>query len=86
MTERDFIYWLQGYLEVSGTKKISAEQVQIIKDHLSLVLNKVTPIYDQSIVTPLGPYLGGGGLFQTCQFGGRLGCNCSVCLPPMITC
>ena len=45
MNERDFVYWLQGFLEVSGTSHISTSQLQIIKDHLALVLKKVTPEY-----------------------------------------
>ena len=45
MTERDFVYWLQGYLEISGSNAITAEQLMIIKDHIKLVMTKVTPSY-----------------------------------------
>lgn len=45
MTERDFIYWLNGFLELSGAKALDERQVQIIKDHLKLVLKKETPSY-----------------------------------------
>lgn len=45
MTERDFVYWLQGYLEISGSNVITAEQLMIIKDHIKLVMTKVTPSY-----------------------------------------
>lgn len=43
MTPENFIYWLNGYFEISNSDKLSKEQVQIIKDHLKLCLNKVTP-------------------------------------------
>lgn len=46
MTERDFVYWLQGYLELSDKENIpgfSETQVQIIKDHIKIVLEKKTP-------------------------------------------
>lgn len=43
MTERDFVYWLQGYLEISNSNELSPEQIQIIKDHIKLVLDKKTP-------------------------------------------
>ena len=38
-----FIYWLQGFLELSGTESLTKEQVEMIKDHISLVMTKVTP-------------------------------------------
>ena len=45
MTERDFCYWLQGFIELSGNNLsgLSATQVKQISDHLNLVFNKVTP-------------------------------------------
>lgn len=42
MTSEQFVYWLQGYAELSGERP-TAEQWQSIKEHLGLVLNKVTP-------------------------------------------
>lgn len=45
MSERDFVYWLQGYLEVSDASELNKEQLQIIKDHLALVIEKITPEY-----------------------------------------
>jgi hypothetical protein len=38
----NFIYWLQGYLEIQDPKAIDSEKVQIIKEHLALVLQKKT--------------------------------------------
>jgi hypothetical protein len=43
MTPENFVYWLQGYLEVSEAKEISPEQLQVIKDHIKLVMEKKTP-------------------------------------------
>lgn len=34
MTPRDFIYWLQGYFELSETNILTEEQVIEIKKHL----------------------------------------------------
>lgn len=45
MSPENFCYFLQGYLETSNPEFISAAQTQIIKDHLALVFNKVTPDY-----------------------------------------
>jgi hypothetical protein len=42
MTERDFCYWLQGFIELNGVETLSEKQVKIIQEHLHLVLNKVT--------------------------------------------
>lgn len=38
-----FTYWLQGFFEISDAKTLDEKQVQVIKDHLNLVFNKVTP-------------------------------------------
>ena len=44
MNERDFVYWLQGFLELrEGDDGLSERQVRIIRDHVELVFNKVTP-------------------------------------------
>ena len=43
MTPEQFTYWLQGFFELSETKELTPEQVQIVKDHLALVLSKKTP-------------------------------------------
>jgi len=43
MTQENFIYWLNGFLEISDAKKLNEKQVQIIKDHLALVFEKQTP-------------------------------------------
>ena len=43
MTPRDFAYFLNGYLELSDKNTgMTAEQVDIIRRHLALVLTNVT--------------------------------------------
>jgi hypothetical protein len=43
MTPENFVYWLNGFFEISGSKNLTEEQVQVLKDHLKLVLTKKTP-------------------------------------------
>lgn len=52
-----FVYWLQGFLEVSGVDSIDAEQTRIIKEHLGLCFEHIatTPLQ----VTPL-PFIDTG--------------------------
>ena len=58
MTAEQFTYWLQGYLEIENPDNIPLNQTQIIKDHLNLVFNKVTPDRETTPTTPgvTGPY------------------------------
>ncbi len=42
MTPDQFAYWLQGYAEINGAPP-TAEQWWVIRDHLALVFQKVTP-------------------------------------------
>lgn len=37
MTSREFVYWLQGYFELSGSTSLTIEQAQCIKRHLAMV-------------------------------------------------
>lgn len=37
MTSRDFVYWLQGFMEINQPLSITEEQTKIIKNHLALV-------------------------------------------------
>ena len=47
MTSRDFVYWLQGYMEVANPKTIPEEQVKIIQNHLNLVFkHEIDPSID----------------------------------------
>lgn len=43
MTEKDFVFWLQGFVELTETDNISEKQWLVIKDHLKLVFDKKTP-------------------------------------------
>lgn len=51
MTQENFVYWLNGFLEISDAKKLNEKQVQIIKDHLALVFDKQTP--NRNILTDI---------------------------------
>ena len=42
MNERDFVYWLQGFFEISREKSLDESQTKIIKEHLALVFMKIT--------------------------------------------
>lgn len=63
MSELNFIYWLQGFLELTDSKIINENQIQAIKDHIKLVLKKETPTITirpgsfpyNATPTPLGP-------------------------------
>ncbi len=43
MTPERFTDWLQGFMEIGDPKTLDERQTQIIKDHLALVFDKVTP-------------------------------------------
>ena len=43
MTAEQLTYWLQGFFELSGATTLNEEQVKILKEHLGLVVKKVTP-------------------------------------------
>lgn len=44
MSPEQFTYWLQGFMEVQDPTTLDARQTQILKEHLALVFNKVTPV------------------------------------------
>jgi len=59
MTTDQFCYWLQGYFEMSEETHLSANQIQMIKDHLQLVFEKKTPtriVCDKPAMPPLDPW------------------------------
>ncbi len=44
MQSRDFIYWLQGFFEISGDNNLSPKQVEIIRNHLNMVfIHEIDP-------------------------------------------
>lgn len=51
MTERDFVYWLQGFFEINKPESITDEQVKVIKEHLDKVVTYVAPMGHQQFVS-----------------------------------
>lgn len=51
MSPENFSYWLNGYLELSNSDSLTSQQVKIIKEHLALVFNKVTPSHFQGVLS-----------------------------------
>jgi hypothetical protein len=47
MSPEQFTFWLQGFFELTDSNKLSSNQVKMIKEHLGLVFNKVTPPLEQ---------------------------------------
>jgi hypothetical protein len=43
MTQEQFVYWLQGYMEIANPLMLNMRETRIIKDHLALVFDKETP-------------------------------------------
>ena len=43
MTPEQFVYWLQGFMEMADPKELNKTQTTQIKDHLKLVFDKKTP-------------------------------------------
>ena len=53
MTSNDFAMWLNGFFELANPTTLSEVQIEIIKDHLALVIEKKTPDrFKDSIVNP----------------------------------
>lgn len=52
MNERDFFYWLQGFFELSDAAELNRQQVKVIKEHMSLVAEKVTVSSVESLSGP----------------------------------
>lgn len=61
MNATDFCYWLQGFFELTGSKKLTPTQVKMIKEHLALTMTKVTPpltipLTTDKLVIPTTPW------------------------------
>ncbi len=52
MTAQDFAYWLKGFFEMTGAKKLTPLQVEMIKKHLELVFLNVTSFQWPITTTP----------------------------------
>jgi hypothetical protein len=37
MTSRDFVFWLQGFFEISKETSLSEDQIKVVKNHLAMV-------------------------------------------------
>ena len=49
MKSRDFCYWLQGALEITGSKSFDEKQVEVIKNHLAMVfVHEIDPSFGDS--------------------------------------
>jgi hypothetical protein len=59
MSPENFTYWLAGFFEISqhsdGPKALNEEQVEEIRNHLNLVLRKVTPEISSTKETQVPP-------------------------------
>jgi len=42
MTPRDFVFWLQGHMEINNPETITEAQVDMIRDHLNLTLSEMS--------------------------------------------
>ncbi|UAV84595.1 hypothetical protein PHB09_100 [Pseudomonas phage PHB09] len=51
MNSEQFTYWLNGFVEMNPNAMITPSQWDMLKQHLALVFNKVTP----RLPTPIGP-------------------------------
>jgi hypothetical protein len=49
MTYRDFAYWLQGYMEINDPKSIDEKGLEIIREHMNLVVKEQTLKQNQGL-------------------------------------
>lgn len=75
MNERDFVYWLSGFLELSGSPDMDAEQLAVVREHLALVIRKKTTA-SVPIKAPTTPSINGMSNSPASFFGGI---SCGVC-------
>jgi hypothetical protein len=44
MKSRDFVYWLQGFIEIADPKELNEDQLKVIKSHLNMVfIHEIDP-------------------------------------------
>ena len=44
LSPEQFVYWLQGFMEMANPQTLTEEQVKMLKEHLLLVFTKVVPV------------------------------------------
>lgn len=81
MTSRDFVYWLQGYFEVTAARdgkfsgNIGEEEIQCIRNHLAMVFkHEIDPSHgDPAHQSALSQaHQGGGTIGAALRPGGTL--------------
>lgn len=78
MNAEQFVYWLNGYLELSGAQELNVAQVKSVREHLALVLHKVTP--PGPVASPPAPAWAGPGRKPGYRGGaGFGGVQCAIC-------
>lgn len=55
MTPEQFCYWLNGALEIMNPAALDAHELEVIKEHLALVITKVTE--SRTTFIPSVPYI-----------------------------
>jgi hypothetical protein len=46
MTSRDFVYWLQGFMEIADPKALTEEQIKTVRNHINMVfIHEIDPSY-----------------------------------------
>lgn len=71
MTSRDFVYWLQGFFEVSKATALTSDQIDIVRRHLNLVFeHEIDPSIDKADPVKMaklsGIHASGGGSGLRC--------------------
>lgn len=72
MTPNDFVYWLQGYAEIGDSATLTPHQWSVVKDHLGLVLHKVTPNRVPCAGKTTIPVTSGNHVYDPTPIGWRL--------------
>lgn len=58
MTERDFVYWLRGFIELAKPEGMTLEQVKEVKRHLDLVMKSAVTLPDFPSLTRQQTHIG----------------------------
>jgi hypothetical protein len=71
MDALQFVYWLNGFMELSQPGSIKKDQIETIRDHIKLVLTKVTP---NQFIAGANPFAVPTGECYLTQFQGANTC------------